>query len=282
MTSNSTKARHSADDQPRLVINADDFGYFPEVTRGIVECVEAGCVTATSIIVHRDTPQDVFDAARSLAGADIGVHLNLTHGSPLTPALENRIGEFPSKFSLLQKLLNRRISLKMINDEWASQLEVVRDQGIEIRFVNSHEHLHMFPGLFSRFTTLARQFSVDWIRVCKPEWSLTGTRGHWLRTAVFAATGLSSPEPKGLNAARLVGIAPSGRLHIDYVRSLIETFQPGRTYELMCHPGYANSHAEGSLSDYHDWSGELSLLTGDQLPALLKQANVRLCAFSHV
>lgn len=277
-----TNDRQSNDRRPRLVINADDFGYFPEVTRGIVECVQAGSVTATSIIVHRDTPQGVFDSARSLAGVDIGVHLNLTHGSPLTPALGNRIDRFPSKFSLLQQLLSRQVSLKTISDEWAAQMETVRDQGIEIRFLNSHEHLHMFPGLFSRFTALARQFSVDWIRVCKPEWSFTGTQGHWLRTAVFAATGSSKPVPKDLNAARLVGIAPSGRLHLEYIRSLVETFQPGRTYELMCHPGHPSSRASASLSDYHDWSGELGLLTGPHLPALLKQANVRLCAFSQI
>lgn len=276
MTSYSRK-----DSQSRLVINADDFGYFPEVTRGIVECIQAGSVTATSIIVHRDTPQEVFDAARNLNGVDIGVHLNLTHGSPLTPALGSRVGKFPDKFSLLQKLLTRQISLKMISDEWASQMEVVRDQGIDIQFLNSHEHLHMFPGLFSRFTALARQFSVSWIRVCKPEWSLTGTSGHWLRTAVFAATSSSMSVPHDLNFARLVGIAPSGRLQLEYLRSVVDTFEPGRTYELMCHPGQGIAQAAGPLSDYHDWSGELSVLTGPQLPALLKQANVRLCAFSH-
>ncbi len=269
------------DSRPRLVINADDFGYFPEVTRGIERCVNAGTVTATSIIVHRDTPRSVFDSARRLDAIDIGVHLNLTCGHPLTPALQNSLGSFSSKFSLLPNLVSRRISLNMINDEWAAQIEVVRDQGIPVRFLNSHEHLHMFPGLFKRFTSLARRFSVEWIRVCSPEWTLSGSPGHWVRTAVFAATGAMASAPADLRSARLVGIAPSGRLNLDYMKSLVRTLRPGSSYELMCHPGLGETEAAGNLNEYHDWSGEQGLLTGPELPALLNDANVHLCTFSN-
>jgi len=275
-------SEHPSDRRPRLVINADDFGYFPEVTRGIVDCVDAETVTATSIIVHRDTPPDVFAQAKEINKADIGVHLNLSHGYPLTPKLGDAIDTFPSKFSFLALLAKRQVTVDMVAEEWSAQIETVRGAGIEPVFLNSHEHLHMFPGLFSRFTSLARHFSIEWIRVCQPEWSLTGSSGHWLRTAVFAATGAINSAPADLRHATLIGTAPSGRLQLDYLKTMLTKLQPGRVYELMCHPGKNTPNQAGNLADYHDWSGEHALLTGNELPQLLRESQVELSSFSQL
>lgn len=273
-------AESLSDRRPRLVINADDFGYFPEVSEGIVDCITAGTVTATSILVHRNTPKTVFSQARSLDNADIGVHLNLSHGLPLTPQLGEAIDTFGTRFSVLASLAKRQISTDMIVKEWSAQIETVRGNGIDPVFLNSHEHLHMFPGLFNRFTELARRFSIRWIRVCRPEWSLTGSPGHWLRTAVFAATSAAAAKPGDLEHATLIGLAPSGRLQLDYLTTMLSKLQPGRVYELMCHPGRHTPADAGNLSDYHDWTGEYAALTGDEFPRLIRRANVRLSSFS--
>ena len=37
---------------PRLVVNADDYGYFTAVTRGIPETLDAGSVTATGVLAN--------------------------------------------------------------------------------------------------------------------------------------------------------------------------------------------------------------------------------------
>ena len=37
----------------QLIVNADDFGYFPCVSRGIIEAARAGVITATSVLANR-------------------------------------------------------------------------------------------------------------------------------------------------------------------------------------------------------------------------------------
>jgi len=208
------------------------------------------------------------------------VHLNLSHGRPLTPELGAVIDIFESKFSILTALASRKISTDIIAREWSAQIETVRGHGIDPVFLNSHEHLHMFPGLFRRFTDLAREFSINWIRVCKPEWSLEGSPGHWLRTAVFAATDAIAAKPADLEHATLIGIAPSGKLQLDYLTKVLGELRPGRVYELMCHPGQRAPTEAGRLSNYHNWTGEYDVLTGNELPQLISRANIQLSSFS--
>jgi len=57
----------------RLIVNADDFGFTPGVTAGILEAHAAGTVTSTSMMVH-------------CAGWDDGVRQ-----AKATPTLERRV-----------------------------------------------------------------------------------------------------------------------------------------------------------------------------------------------
>ena len=70
----------------RLIINADDFGLAPGVNAGVLEAVAAGVVTSLSVMVN--TPA-YAEGMRALAGLSrppsVGLHLNLTAGSPVSP-----------------------------------------------------------------------------------------------------------------------------------------------------------------------------------------------------
>src|SRR5438067_10426812 len=70
-------------DAPRLVINADDFGLSAGVNRGILEAHAAGTVSSTSLLVNAPGFADAVRGARSAPGLGVGLHLNLTAGSPV-------------------------------------------------------------------------------------------------------------------------------------------------------------------------------------------------------
>ncbi|MEM7384576.1 MAG: ChbG/HpnK family deacetylase [Verrucomicrobiota bacterium] len=271
--------------RPQLVINADDFGYFPEVTEGISDCVAAGNVTALSILVHEGTQPDLFVAARHLAEAhpvDIGVHLNFSHGKPLTQPLADALksGHFGSKFSMLRHLALGPVTVEMVEREWDTQIQVVRENGITPAFLNSHEHLHMFPLLYAAFLRLAERHRIRWIRFCTPEWAPRGSSGHWLRTAVFATTSLLSRRPPQFSWGELLGIAPSGRLDLAYLKRQLKTLKPGIVYELMCHPGKGIPALAGNLTRYHDWDAEYACLSRPDTSRIIAEAGAHLTSFT--
>lgn len=222
----------------------------------------------------------MISRARSLTNADIGVHLNLTHGRPLTQALASRFERFPHRNRIALTIATRQISTVEIKAEWEAQIEHVAEA--RPVFVNSHEHLHMLPGLFSEFCDLARRFSIHWIRVSGPEWSGAGSAAALLRNSVLAATSLLNRKPAGLNYAELYGMAPSGKLDSVYLRRLLMRLKPGGTYELMCHPGNEPLADTGTLSDYHDWEGEKQTLTDPANLAFARQQGVHITRFSEL
>ncbi len=84
----------------RLIVNADDFGRASGVNAGIVRAHRQGIVTATTLMVGAPASEDAGRIARSTPSLDVGVHLTLTYGRPLTdperiPSLVDPGGAFP-------------------------------------------------------------------------------------------------------------------------------------------------------------------------------------------
>jgi predicted glycoside hydrolase/deacetylase ChbG (UPF0249 family) len=95
-----------------LIVNADDYGYFRCVSRGILKAVTHGIVTATGVFANAMPFAEDAAKLRDCDGVDVGVHLNLTEGVPLTTELRNSLsrwsGRFPGKLSMAVALLSER------------------------------------------------------------------------------------------------------------------------------------------------------------------------------
>ena len=81
-----------------LIVNADDFGLTPGVSRGILEAHRNGIVTSTTLLVNREIPPAQRDELQA-SGLGVGVHLNLTLGTPVAnprrvPSLVDAEGRF--------------------------------------------------------------------------------------------------------------------------------------------------------------------------------------------
>lgn len=78
-----------------LIVNADDFGVTPGVSAGILAAHRHGIVTSTTALVNRPIPPEQIAAALD-SGLGIGLHVNLTLGSPITraPSLTDGAGRF--------------------------------------------------------------------------------------------------------------------------------------------------------------------------------------------
>src|SRR4051794_13172464 len=97
-----------------LIVNADDFGFTCPINRGIIEAFECGAVTATSMLVGQPGWHDAVRHARAIGSElEIGLHLNLCVGEPITraPSLsDGRTGGFLPARALVARAFARRVS----------------------------------------------------------------------------------------------------------------------------------------------------------------------------
>jgi len=270
---------------PRLIVNADDFGYFRCVSQGIVEAHARGIVTATAVMANLPRFREDLDLLSAHSRLDIGVHLNLTHGRPLSPSLAGRIGRedgcFPSKFRLAGMLATGRLRPGDVLEEWSLQIQSCLDAGLRPIFLNSHEHLHMLPSLAPVIGEAANRFAIRHIRLPAPGPGPRARGGDLLRNLALGALARRTPTWHRPGTPVFVGLEASGRLNSNYLAALIPRLEPGRTYELMCHPGILDDTevADPALLGYHEWDGEMAALTADCVRALLDRHRVRLIGY---
>ena len=268
----------------RMIVNADDFGYFDAVSRGILDAAAQGVVTATGVMANGPALERWAEKLRALPAFSVGVHLNATLGQPLTEPMRKCLaannGEFRAKGAFAASVLRGAVPVAVVIDEWRAQIERCLQFGLTLQFLNSHEHVHMLPSLYRKVRGLAEEFGIAHIRAPQPELGPHITAGGMLRNAVFMGARVladtSIPEPV------LIGVAPSGKLDSAYCEWRLPRLQSGVTYELMCHPGWNDELARRNpkFDAYHDWEGELRTLTGDAFAGLLRQHRIELISYA--
>lgn len=71
---------------PKLIVNADDFGYTPKVTEAIIHGHLHGIITSSTVMINLPTAATGLALAQEKApDLALGLHINLTHGQPISP-----------------------------------------------------------------------------------------------------------------------------------------------------------------------------------------------------
>ena len=265
-----------------LIINADDYGYYACVSKGILEGAESGSITATSIMANSPYFDEHIDWLKKADKLDKGVHLNISHGNPLSENLSHYLaqwqGAFPNKLAIVQALLTRKIPIAEIEYEWRCQIERCLSSDIEITFLNSHEHLHMLPPFNRIFNRLVNDYNLPYSRISIPEWQIPISKGSLFRNILLAIMNLFNSQHYVDKSPSLLGINESGNLNLLYLTKIFKSLNPGMVYELMCHPGYFDSNeiTDPNLLSYHNWTGELNLLLSDKFKNLCVSEGIEL------
>ncbi len=162
----------------RLVVNADDFGISSRINEGILLAHQAGIVTATSLMAVGRAFEQAVQCCRAVPALDVGVHLTLVAERPLLPhrsSLTGDDGRFPaSAGAFLRRWLTGRIRRADVQAEWSAQIERVLDHGIRVTHLDSHQHVHILPGLADLSLQLAARYNIPFVRV--PVEDLRGDR----------------------------------------------------------------------------------------------------------
>lgn len=284
-----------------LIVNADDLGWTAGVNRGIAEAHRNGIVTSASLLANGEAFAEAAELARETRGLGVGVHLNLSDGSPSAPSdsvrsLLNDSGEFEGgPDGLLLKIATRGISLREVETEWQAQIAKVRAAGLEPTHLDGHKHVHMLPGLFEIALRLAKRHGIGAIRVSHEASNLRAALSAGeLRASVVLKQGVQARGLKllardarmqadraGISTAdHFCGIAQTGELTKEGVARLLRNLPEGTT-ELMCHPGYADEALRKSATRLQgSREKEVEILTDTNIRNLVASQGIRLIDYA--
>lgn len=231
----------------RIIINADDFGLCAPVNQAIIESYQAGNLTSTTFMVNMPGTLEAATLAARHPGLAIGLHFCLTEGRPLTAAksLVDEAGNFLARGPLLRKLLRGQVKVVEITGEFEAQLLRLKELGIQPTHTDSHQHVHMNPGVFGAMLPLlqAHKLPVRLAVPVAPDAALLLRRPiKFLKQTVLYRA--SQRFRRQLNVATndlLVSIhdldMPSASLTADTLRALVsEAPASAAVIELMVHP----------------------------------------------
>jgi predicted glycoside hydrolase/deacetylase ChbG (UPF0249 family) len=156
----------------RIILNADDFGASPDINGAIIECLESGLVSSTSIMVGAASSEEAIGFAQRHPQYAYGVHLQFVGDGterPISdPALVSDLvgpdGCFLSTNTIRLRALLNRINVSQIELEMRNQIERIREKGISVSHVDSHRHVHKFPLFRRAMANLLPKLQIDSVR----------------------------------------------------------------------------------------------------------------------
>lgn len=153
----------------RLIVTADDYGMCDTVNQAIEECLEAGTVRSTCVMVNMPANSHTASLRARFPHLSLGIHWTLTEGRPILPpsqvqSLVHRDGSFLSPAQLRRRWLRRQIRATELQAELRAQYRCFYDMVGESDFWTTHQNFHVFPGLFSLCVELGQELHIPTMR----------------------------------------------------------------------------------------------------------------------
>lgn len=160
----------------KLIINADDFGLTLSCTKAIYDAYTRGLITDTTMVANGNAQAEALRLLREdpSFGEHIGIHFNLTEGTPLTTRICHQeklvsgrkfTGYFrDSKTNLIPLTPEEK---QAIREELEAQVRKLSAFGVTITHADSHHHVHTNLQLCSIFSSVMKQYKIQKVRLRK-------------------------------------------------------------------------------------------------------------------
>jgi predicted glycoside hydrolase/deacetylase ChbG (UPF0249 family) len=241
----------------RLIVNADDWGLTRGVSEGILAAHRHGIVSSTTVLATAQLDRELVARLRD-SGLGVGVHVNLTLGSPLTRGRSLVDGD--GRFVRDARRAAARVTAADVRAEVQAQVERF-ESAIKSRPTHLDTHHHV--GLHSpvREVVLEIAHALDVAVRSQDAGARARARSAGLRTPDHFF-GESGPDAYW-----------SGDRTVRHLREL-----PAGVSEFMCHPGWCD--AELAYSRYgRQRETEMIGLGGAGARATAAALGITLCTF---
>ncbi len=225
---------------PNVIATADDFGLNNSVNRAILNCFEKEYINSTSFI----TNTLYFEESVSLIHENsiiqnIGVHINLAEGKPLTNYIPKHWLDENGNWDV--KKINKKINFLNINsknafiNEIGAQIDKALAAKISIVHLDSHYHIHTLPCFYQLFLDTAKRYKLK-LRLAQ-----TYNEGSYIKYLY---------RKRINNILKRNNTAYSAYFEtVDEFLTRRDKFTRAGVVEVMLHPDF---DAAGELTDHYD------------------------------
>ncbi|MBA4368874.1 MAG: hopanoid biosynthesis associated protein HpnK, partial [Desulfobacterium sp.] len=275
-----------------LIVNADDFGISEKVNEGIYNAFTHGILTSTSIIANGRAFDHAVGIYKTIQDLDVGVHLTLLEEQPVAdrnqiPTLLTSGGSFKKNATNFTKdYFLGKINLDEVLYEFEAQVLKIKNSGIPISHMDSHQHIHMLPGIFKIAVALARKHNIPAIRIPyeRPRWYMLKKSGmftRFLQLLVLNKFCRYSTLSGLISTNYFVGFYYSGNLKHEHLKRILQDIPREGFCELICHPGVDDPDSSYRHWNYQ-WEKELEALTHKNVKSFLAENNIELCTYKQM
>ena len=227
----------------RTIVNADDFGISKEVNEAIRESFEKRIITNTTLMVNMPYATEAVMLAKEKGFSErIGLHLNLTAGTPLTSKIRscrlfcNSNGNFNAKFHLStsSRIHISKAESEAVYEEIEAQMRRYLTFGLPERHLDSHHHVHTDRSILKQAIPLIKKYDFRSVRI---------SRNMYEKTSKFNA------EYKKIynNKLKKLPIETTDYFgSFQDFKNYCDKIEENRLVEIMLHPMFSE---EGELMD---------------------------------
>lgn len=276
-----------------ILINADDFGRHALINEAVAKAVETGMLRSATLMPGGAVFDDAVSVARTHPALGVGVHLTLVNGNPVCdpkdiPTLVDETGHFYDNHGIfVKRYLTGKVSREDISRELFAQVRKMEKTGLALTHIDSHQHMHMLPGVIDIALSAASAIGLSATRVSlSPLFTgFTGNPGQLIgRLGLWTLATLAKRRAKARNFRtpdHFAGIVAGEAVNISHLRHIIETLPDGTT-EIMMHPGTNNKILIPDTAWDHDFEAELSAMTDPELMKLVLEKEIGIVNFADI
>jgi len=248
------------------------------------------------------TFKEAVEAARALPGLSVGCHVVLVDGAPVSAPgavdtlLAIRSGEPEHFYSSLSAFAARAtmggFEREQLVAEITAQIRKIQAAGVAVTHLDSHKHTHIFPEILRAMLRAARICGVRAIRSPFVPMKAIMAQQFAGKTALlkrygqvrvlnaFAGNFRRQTARAGLRAPDgVIGVIETGSMDGILLRQALKGLPEG-TWELVCHPGYADADLRAARTRLvESREQERNLLTNPELKQFLETQKIQVIGY---
>ena len=245
----------------KLIINGDDYGLTLGVSKGIVEAIKNGKMTDTTAMVNMPAFEESIKYALDNGITEMGVHLTLSCGRPLTdaPSLVDENGKFDKNVYELGTY-----DIKEVEMEFRAQIEKFLSTGMKLNHLDGHHHLFaMVPATLMVALKLGKEYDIP--MRCPFDRDLP----------LFKEEGVKCPD-------HMSGDFYEEKTTEENLKDIILKYKEmgSEVLEVMSHPAYIDDELRAISSYVDSRANELKVLTSNSFKKFILENNIEMISFS--
>lgn len=244
----------------KVIIHADDYAISGNVSKSVVAQIEAGAIHSISVMPNMEATTEGIRLLAPYANQVLtSIHLNLVEGKCVAdakqiPLIADSKGYLKLSWLMIMFKSFSREFRKQAQIEFRAQIEqtdrLLKEAGFtgKIR-LDSHQHIHMIPGIFQIVCILAKEYDAEYIRLTRePILPYLREVGLWktynpvdvaknILLNLFSLRDKHMLKRLNLKYNYFFGLLITGKMDYERVAKLMPHMPSGKNLEIVLHAG---------------------------------------------